>query len=322
MIKREPCIYKIGNLIDGKVYIGQTNQSFNARKTSHKSSLKRNKHYNLHLQRAWNKYGEENFIFEEIKKCSEYELDQFEIYFIEKYNSCNKDFGYNIDVGGGSLKRLSQETIEKIAVKKRVKVILINTKETFDSAEEASSKYKVSTSSISMCCKGDRNFAGRLFNGEWMVWKFLSEYDENEKHEFKQNKRANNKKKITCLNTKEVFNTINEAASKYEVERRAISKVLNGWQKTCLSPNYGRLQFAYGDSEENAKDLEPLKVKRKILCLTTNRVFESFYEATKTYNISSQYNLNRCLKGENRYCGKLEDGTKLKWAYYDEHLSI
>ena len=58
-------IYKIENTVNGKVYIGQTNDP-EQRKRAHFGGLKRNKHENPYLQSAWNKYGEDSFYFEVI----------------------------------------------------------------------------------------------------------------------------------------------------------------------------------------------------------------------------------------------------------------
>jgi len=57
-------IYKITNIINNKIYVGSTVSKFNRRWNCHKSTLRRNIHKNKYLQRAWNKYGESNFIFE------------------------------------------------------------------------------------------------------------------------------------------------------------------------------------------------------------------------------------------------------------------
>ena len=56
-------IYAITNTIDGKHYIGSSinvQQRFHC----HRSKLRRNKHENIHLQRAWNKFEEDVFKFE------------------------------------------------------------------------------------------------------------------------------------------------------------------------------------------------------------------------------------------------------------------
>ena len=56
-------IYKILNKINQKVYFGQS-RDIELRFKRHKNDLRGNKHQNIHLQRAWNKYGENNFSFE------------------------------------------------------------------------------------------------------------------------------------------------------------------------------------------------------------------------------------------------------------------
>lgn len=90
-------IYSITNKVNGKRYIGQT-YNFNYRWMRHRSYLKHNTEHNAHLQSAWNKYGEENFEFEIIEKCSFNELDDKEIYWINYFDSKNK--GYNFADGG------------------------------------------------------------------------------------------------------------------------------------------------------------------------------------------------------------------------------
>lgn len=64
--KRVSGIYKIINKINGKYYVGSTN-NFNKRWYNHKRDLKKSIHKTKHLQSAWNKYGEENFIFQIIE---------------------------------------------------------------------------------------------------------------------------------------------------------------------------------------------------------------------------------------------------------------
>ena len=310
-------IYKIENLVNGKVYVGQTCQKFRDRVLCHKSKLRRNKHYNSHLQRAWNKYKPKNFAFDIIQECKVSEMDALEMAWIEVYQSHLRDSGYNLTIGGGGLKSLPQEMVDKIREKHFVKVVLVNTGEVFDSITEARRVYGISRGSITMCCKKDRNFAGRLPDGEWMVWRYLKEYDKEEILSFKR-MAANNKKSVICLTTKETFETVKEASAKYNVERRAISKVLNGWQKSCLSPTHGRLQFCYFEERDKKEvKLKDLKKKRKVVCLTTQEVFDSLYQAGKKYGISSLTNIKNCCQGKRKTCGKDSEGNKLTWAYYD-----
>ena len=90
-------IYKITNLINKKVYIGQTKQYYLDRQTQHKSHAKTGKS-NHKLANAIRKYGENNFSIEIIEECPCSKLDEKEIYQINFYNAIEE--GYNIKQGG------------------------------------------------------------------------------------------------------------------------------------------------------------------------------------------------------------------------------
>ena len=64
-------IYIIRNKINSKFYIGST-KNFHVRKLRHFNELRKNKHHSVHLQRAFNKYSEENFEFIIIETCVDY----------------------------------------------------------------------------------------------------------------------------------------------------------------------------------------------------------------------------------------------------------
>ena len=61
-------IYKITNTVNGKFYIGSSS-NIDARRKRHIRQLRTNSHDNIHLQRAWDLYGEQKFVFEIIEKC-------------------------------------------------------------------------------------------------------------------------------------------------------------------------------------------------------------------------------------------------------------
>lgn len=87
-------IYSITNIQNGKLYVGSSN-NIERRWKEHKSMLNCNKHHSTHLQNAWNKYGETNFLFEIIEECNTNILLEREQYYIDLYASADDYFGYN-----------------------------------------------------------------------------------------------------------------------------------------------------------------------------------------------------------------------------------
>lgn len=92
-------IYCIENITNHKRYIGQS-VNIEARWCSHKKDLNHGTHDNDYLQKAWNKYGEEKFIFYILETCEHSLLDERESYYIDYYNSLDRNYGYNLKTGG------------------------------------------------------------------------------------------------------------------------------------------------------------------------------------------------------------------------------
>jgi group I intron endonuclease len=109
-------IYKIVNKINGKVYIGQ---SINIEKRfyEHRRGLSKKKKYiNIYLQRAWKKYGSENFDFKIIEECERNKLNERECFWISQYkNNC-----YNIELNP-NVTPFNDETKKKMSEKAKKK---------------------------------------------------------------------------------------------------------------------------------------------------------------------------------------------------------
>jgi group I intron endonuclease len=78
-----PGIYMIQNKINGNSYIGSS-KNIRYRIITHKGLLSRNKHVNCHLQAAYNKYGEDSFVFKPILVCEMRNLLTYEQAIIDK----------------------------------------------------------------------------------------------------------------------------------------------------------------------------------------------------------------------------------------------
>ncbi len=101
-------IYSITNIVNNKKYIGQS-VDVKRRLRNHKWALKHNKHINDHLQKSFNKYGEDCFVFDVICECEEEKLDDMERFYIAHYDCMNPNYGYNSESGGNLCKRWSDE---------------------------------------------------------------------------------------------------------------------------------------------------------------------------------------------------------------------
>lgn len=91
-------IYSIIHIESGRPYIGSALLFFK-RWSEHRMNLRRNRHPNQRLQNFWNKYGERAFefkILEIIENSTKESLEQREQYWIDYYDSSNRNIGFNI----------------------------------------------------------------------------------------------------------------------------------------------------------------------------------------------------------------------------------
>jgi group I intron endonuclease len=96
-------IYKITNLVNGKIYVG-------------KDAVNNPKYLGsgLILENAVRKYGVDNFKKEILEECNSLEeLSQRESFWINKLNSTNRKIGYNITNGGEGGDTFSNQSNER-----------------------------------------------------------------------------------------------------------------------------------------------------------------------------------------------------------------
>lgn len=109
-------IYTITNLVNGKVYVGYS-KNLESRKAKHFYELRSQTHDNEYLQRAWNKYGEENFRYEILIECPIDLLASEEHYWCNLLDSHNRDRGYNLKpTHPEKLSACSEETKAKLSI--------------------------------------------------------------------------------------------------------------------------------------------------------------------------------------------------------------
>ena len=147
-------IYQIRNKVNNKIYIGSTN-NLKRRWESHIYQLKNNMHHSIKLQKAWNKYGEDNFEFSIIEEFnSDNEDDKYikEQYYLDLYESYT-DKGYNMSNIADTRKLFKRIKSENSVFTKITKEVAIAIKrelcETDKQQKEIAEEFNVSRGVVS-----------------------------------------------------------------------------------------------------------------------------------------------------------------------------
>lgn len=158
----------------GKCYIGITCQNPPEKRWRSGYGYRDNEYFS----RAISKYGWNNLLHEVlITGLTQKEAEQKERELIAYYKSADRDFGYNLDLGGSGAGRVSEETRRKISEGH----IGVNASSVcqysmsgefikeYNSQIEAAKEHFVSDSAISMCC---RNILKSVNN---YIWRYSDE---------------------------------------------------------------------------------------------------------------------------------------------------
>lgn len=129
-----------------------------------------------------------------------------------------------------------------------------------------------------------------------------------------------NARKVVCINTNEIFDTLTEASDKYNVNRGNISECCFGIRKTAgrLTETNEKLIWQYYDEwliepKEYIVDCsksEGCIKTRRVMCIETNTIYNSIKEAA-TINCLKADNVSRVCRGITRTAGGLH------WKYVD-----
>ena len=236
-------IYRHWIILDNgveKSYIGQTIRKPNKRWKNGNGYTGYDS--DTHFARAINKYGWDKFNHEIIgiveaktKEQVTLDLNEWEVYYIEKYDSYYN--GYNETLGGYTFSGESNPNSKR--------VICLNTKQVFNTCLEAKEWCGTSISGYLNGRKTNKHCGKHPETGERLAWMFLDEYKKSTEDEIsnKLNTALNGRKgaagssarKVVCINSKMIFNTMSEAKEFYKL------KTVSGICSCCKNnkPYYG-----------------------------------------------------------------------------------
>jgi hypothetical protein len=236
-------IYKIINP-KGKIYIGQSIDIL-CRWRKHKN-LKRI--YKTRLYNSLKKYGIDKHKFEIIHECLPQQLNKFEKYYVDLYQTFNTKHGLNIRNGGGNTAKISEETILKMSKKVyRYNADGILIKE-YKSITDAAKKTNTNISNISGCCNGKEISANNNY------WSFIE-------HNIYSPKETIRRKETPIINQYSINGILINSFKLVEIEEKTnylktnIVKVCRGKQITA----YGYI-WKYSKEENRSK----IKIEKEI----------------------------------------------------------
>lgn len=257
-------IYKITNLINNKIYIGQTIQSLNSRISKHLSA----KDGYRPLTKAIRKYGKDNFKIEIIDWANhQTELNYKEWLWIHRLNTIAPN-GYNLKDGGRN---------GAISEKQKKAISLSNSKRLW--TEEAKSK-------ISLANKGRKREYTPLETRKILSSNTKKQWANKEIRDKMQSALTVSIRKSCGVKVVDITNgKIYETATDAELDNNTknIHHHLKGRSRTFNKKVFKYLSDWDGKliSKEELDRLNTNTCAKKVLCLNNNKVYESTAEASR-----------------------------------------
>lgn len=235
---------------NGKVYIGITSMK-PERRWRNGSGYSANKQ--RLMNRAIQKYGWHNIkheiLFDGLTKK---EAEQKEIELITKYKSNRIKFGYNVEKGGNSTGKISEETKKKIGIANKGREVSKETREKLSMASKGRTPWnkgksswnkgvpmtKESKKKLSKSLKGRYANENNPFYGKTHTEETKKKIRESRKgkqlsEETKEKISKTLGKKVMCIETDTIYLSIRDAERQTEINHCNISSCCNGKQKTA-----------------------------------------------------------------------------------------
>lgn len=136
-------------------------------------------------------------------------------------------------------------------------------------------------------------------------------------------------RKVYCIEEDKIYNSIERLAKEWQLKNNTyIYRLCNHIEGvTCVKNKHLFWLDEYlklsKNEINNYININTNKKYKKVICLTTGKIFDKINDAEEYYGfIKDRSKISEVCKGKRKTCGKLEDGTKLEWMYYEENNCI
>ena len=310
----------------GKYYVGQTCNE----ERRQKDWMNLNRDYSGGLiNNARNKYGPENFQYEilfEVELADKDEvikiIDEKEIYFIEKYDSTNPDYGYNISLGGKGGYITNKDYIKNnYYAYKDIEIVQLsvggNYINTWKDVYEASTSIDKQSINIINCCNN------RVMTAYNYVWMFKSDYElisSNFNNKFKRNIYGVVQLDLNGKFIKE-FSTSMEAEKETGILCGSITAVCRNSPGHRTAGGYRWVFKTDYESGNYDKNLEYKNISRKVVQFNISgdiiKIWNSIKEAAEYYKTDDE---------SIRKAADLSNSTKtsngFRWMYEEDFNTL
>lgn len=316
-------IYMIINKVNNKIYIGQS-VNIRRRLSTHLRELQNGVHCNEHLQKSFDKYGKHSFEFNPIEYCKVAYLNEKEMYYINKYQSYDNNFGYNNTFGGDSNFTFTNDIIQKMQDAHSyefVPVIQFSKEKTmvkkYSSISEASRNINGTPSGIRNCAEKFSNDKGLSKTYKGYIWIYEYDLEKFEKCDIqsylKENRSIRVNKyeyptgKFVCS-----YETVSDAAIDNDISNDVISLCVRLVQKNSNGYTYRK------DTIDNRCNIKVEQAKR---CGKPKKpVFsmdKSTHEFVKRYDCDDELLSDGFIPAHVNSCcnGKRNTHGGYMWAY-------
>lgn len=198
--------------------------------------MRNGNHHSIYLQRAWNKYGEDNFEFKIIERCDKDLTLQREQYYLNLYQPYKNDIGYNMSQLASGLRLFGKENPNyghHVSEENRKKLREVHFGKKL--SEEHKQKIKNWYLTHSHPCLGQTGKLAPCYGRT------------GEKHPMYGIKGADHpsSKPVICVNTGRIFNSAIEASQWANCNYSKMCMCCRGERKSCGMLNGEKLQWKY-----------------------------------------------------------------------------